>query len=76
MLVSELIKNLKQLDQNAQILVETWMVEDIRNMDIAFKDLSDDVLNNVIVDVESKGESINDEMIANIVFDTIDNGEK
>lgn len=71
MLVSELIKKLQKLDQNAQILVETWMIDDVKNLDHAFENLSDEKVNEIIAAVEQKGVEVNDDIIIDTAFDII-----
>lgn len=71
MLVSELINKLQKLDQNAPILVETWMIEDIKNLDHAFENLSDEKVNEIISAVEQKGVEVNDDIIIDTAFNII-----
>ena len=71
MLVSELIKKLQKLDQNAQILVETWMIDDVKNLDHAFENLSDEKVNEIIAALEKKGVEVNDDIIIDTAFDII-----
>lgn len=71
MLVSELIKKLQKLDQDAQILVETWMVDDVKNLDHAFENLSDEKVNEIITAVEQKGVEVSDDIIIDTAFDII-----
>lgn len=71
MLVSELIKKLQKLDQNAQILVETWMIDDVKNLDHAFENLSDEKVNEIIAAVDQKGVEVNDDIIIDTAFNII-----
>ena len=71
MLVSQLIERLQKLDQNAQILVETWMIGDIQNLDHAFENLSDEKLCEIISAVEQKGVHITDDIIIDTAFNII-----
>lgn len=72
MKVAELIKQLQNLDPNAQILARTWMAEDLRNVDPAFENAAPEVFDVAISTLENESDPISDDLIADVIFKIID----